>query len=72
MRVQTRDYMSYDELVGASAMRGFDVIDPFMPHGSKQQYLKSLTNSDWLYDTIGRYFDIQTFAPISILMQRVR
>jgi len=70
--VQTRDYMSYDELVGACAMRGFRVVDPYMPHGSKQQYLYSLTGSAWLYDNIGKYIDLESLSPISILLQRVK
>jgi 2-polyprenyl-3-methyl-5-hydroxy-6-metoxy-1,4-benzoquinol methylase len=68
-RVQLHDYLSYDEIIGAAGVRGFRVVDPFMPHGSKRQYLKTVTGSDWLHDNILRYFDVERFAPVSLLLQ---
>jgi 2-polyprenyl-3-methyl-5-hydroxy-6-metoxy-1,4-benzoquinol methylase len=69
-RVQTRDYISYDELIGASAMKGFSVVHATMPHDSPRQYLRVRTGSDWLYDNILQYFDSERFSPISILLRR--
>lgn len=69
-RVLTRDYLSYDELIGAALISGFEVISPFMPHGSKRQYLKILTGSDWLHDSVLENIDIERFSPISILLRK--
>lgn len=68
--VQTRDYISYDELIGAVAMKGFSVLNATMPHESARQYLRVCTGSDWLYDNILQYFDLERFSPISILLKR--
>ncbi len=69
-KIALRDYLSYDELIGAATIFDFQVIDPFMPHGSKHQYLRSLTKSDWLHDTILKYFDIERFSPIALLLRK--
>jgi 2-polyprenyl-3-methyl-5-hydroxy-6-metoxy-1,4-benzoquinol methylase len=68
--VQTRDYLSYDELIGAAQVSGFDIVSPFMPHGDKRQYLKMLTSSDWLHDNVLENVDVERYAPISLLLQR--
>jgi 2-polyprenyl-3-methyl-5-hydroxy-6-metoxy-1,4-benzoquinol methylase len=68
--VQVHDYLSYDEIIGAASISGFKVVNPFMPHITKQQMLRSLTGSDWLHDSILKNFDVERFAPISVLLQR--
>ena len=68
--VQVHDYLSYDELIGAAAVSGFEVVSPFMPHGDKKQMLKVLTGSDWLHDSLLHAIDIERFAPISLLLKR--
>jgi 2-polyprenyl-3-methyl-5-hydroxy-6-metoxy-1,4-benzoquinol methylase len=69
-RVQVRDYLSYDEIIGAASVSGFKVVNAFMPHLTKKQYLLSLTKSDWLHDAILDKFDVERFAPVSLLLQR--
>lgn len=68
--VQVHDYLSYDELIGAAAVSGFEVVSPFMPHGDKKQMLKVLTGSDWLHDAVLEHIDIERFAPISLLLKK--
>ena len=68
--VQTHDYLSYDELIGAAAISGLEVVSPFMPHGDKRQALRVLTGSDWLHDEVLKDVDIERFSPISILLRR--
>lgn len=70
--VQTRDYLSYDELFGAASVSGFEVLNSTMPHEDKKQSLRVLTGSDWLHDNILQYFDSERFSPISILWKRTR
>jgi 2-polyprenyl-3-methyl-5-hydroxy-6-metoxy-1,4-benzoquinol methylase len=69
-RVQVRDYLSYDEIIGAAFVSGFKMINPFMPHLTKKKYLNSKTGSDWLHDSILKNFDVERFAPVSVLLQR--
>jgi 2-polyprenyl-3-methyl-5-hydroxy-6-metoxy-1,4-benzoquinol methylase len=69
-RVQVRDYLSYDEIIGAASVSGLKMINPFMPHLTKKQYLNSRTGSDWLHDSILKNFDVERFAPVSVLLQR--
>lgn len=71
-RVDSHDYISYDELIGASAISGFEVISPFMPHGDKKQALRVLTGSDWLHDSVLKDIDVERFYPISILLRKKR
>ena len=68
--VQTRDYLSYDELFGAASVSGFGVLNSTMPHEDKKQSLRVLTGSDWLHDNILQYFDSERFSPISVLWKR--
>jgi 2-polyprenyl-3-methyl-5-hydroxy-6-metoxy-1,4-benzoquinol methylase len=68
--VQTRDYLSYDELFGAASVSGFEVLNSTMPHEDKRQSLRVLTGSDWLHDNILQYFDSERFSPISVLWKR--
>lgn len=68
--VQTRDYLSYDELFGAASVSGFEIVNSTMPHEDKRQSLRVLTGSDWLHDNILQYFDSERFSPISILLRR--
>jgi 2-polyprenyl-3-methyl-5-hydroxy-6-metoxy-1,4-benzoquinol methylase len=68
--VQTRDYLSYDELFGAASVSGFEVLNSTMPHEDKKQSLRVLTGSDWLHDSILQYFDSERFCPISVLWRR--
>jgi 2-polyprenyl-3-methyl-5-hydroxy-6-metoxy-1,4-benzoquinol methylase len=68
--VQVRDYLSYDEIIGAASVSGFKVVNAFMPHLTKKQYLLNLTKSDWLHDSILDKFDVERFAPVSVLLQR--
>jgi 2-polyprenyl-3-methyl-5-hydroxy-6-metoxy-1,4-benzoquinol methylase len=70
--VQTRDYLSYDELFGAASISGFEVLNSTMPHEDKRQSLRVLTGSDWLHDNVLQYFDSERFSPISILWKRTR
>jgi 2-polyprenyl-3-methyl-5-hydroxy-6-metoxy-1,4-benzoquinol methylase len=69
-RVDSHDYISYDELIGASAISGFEVVSPFMPHGDKKQALRVLTGSDWLHDSVLKDFDVERYYPISILLRK--
>lgn len=68
--VQTRDYLSYDELFGAASVSGVEVVNSTMPHEDKKQSLRVLTGSDWLHDNILQYFDSERFSPISVLWKR--
>lgn len=68
--VQTRDYLSYDELVGAASISGFEIVNPYMPHEDKRQALRVMTGSNWLHDTIIRHFDWERYAPISLLLRK--
>jgi 2-polyprenyl-3-methyl-5-hydroxy-6-metoxy-1,4-benzoquinol methylase len=68
--VQTRDYLSYDELFGAASVSGFELLNSTMPHENKKQSLRVLTGSDWLHDNILQYFDSERFSPISVLWKR--
>jgi 2-polyprenyl-3-methyl-5-hydroxy-6-metoxy-1,4-benzoquinol methylase len=68
--VQTRDYLSYDELFGAASVSGFELLNSTMPHENKKQSLRVLTGSDWLHDNILQYFDSERFTPISVLWKR--
>ena len=70
VRVQTHDYLSYDELIGAALISGFEIVSPFMPHGDKKQALRTLTGSDWLHDEVLKNMDIERYSPISLLLQR--
>jgi 2-polyprenyl-3-methyl-5-hydroxy-6-metoxy-1,4-benzoquinol methylase len=69
-KVITRDYISYDELLGAALVSGFDVVSPFMPHGDKRQFLFILTGSHWLHDEVLKDVDVERFAPIAILLRK--
>ena len=68
--VVAHDYMSYDEIVGGASVLGFEVVDPFMPHGSQKQFLRMTTGSDWLHETIGQYFDLASFSRVAVLLKR--
>jgi 2-polyprenyl-3-methyl-5-hydroxy-6-metoxy-1,4-benzoquinol methylase len=68
--VQTRDYLSYDELFGAASVSGFEILNSTMPHEDKRQSLRVLTGSDWLHDNILQYLDSERFSPISVLWKR--
>jgi 2-polyprenyl-3-methyl-5-hydroxy-6-metoxy-1,4-benzoquinol methylase len=68
--VQTRDYLSYDELLGAASVSGFEIINSTMPHEDKRQSLRVLTGNDWLHDNVLQYFDSERFSPISVLWRR--
>jgi 2-polyprenyl-3-methyl-5-hydroxy-6-metoxy-1,4-benzoquinol methylase len=68
--IQSHDYLSYDELIGAALISGFDVVSPFMPHGDKRQALRVLTGSDWLHDDVLRNIDVERFLPISLLLRK--
>jgi 2-polyprenyl-3-methyl-5-hydroxy-6-metoxy-1,4-benzoquinol methylase len=69
--VQTRDYLSYDELLGAAAISGFEIVNSSMPHEDHRQALRVLTGNDWLHDNVLQYFDLERFSPISVLFRRV-
>jgi hypothetical protein len=69
-RMQVRDCLSYDEIIGAASVSGLKMVNPFMPHLTKKQYLYSTTGSDWLPDSILKNFDVERFAPVSVLLQR--
>ncbi len=68
--VQTRDYLSYDALLGAASVSGFEVINSSMPHENHRQSLRVLTGNDWLFDNVLQYFDLERFSPISVLFRR--
>jgi len=69
-RVDLHDYLSYDEVVGAASVLGFDVVNSVIPHGTIRQSFYVLTQSHWFYDNIAQYFAAERFLPISILMQK--
>jgi 2-polyprenyl-3-methyl-5-hydroxy-6-metoxy-1,4-benzoquinol methylase len=69
-RVQVRDYLSYDEIIGAASVSGLKMVNAFMPHLTKKKYLYTRTGSDWLHDSILKNFDVERFAPVSVLLQR--
>ena len=68
--VQTRDYLSYDEIIGAAMVNDFKIVNSFMPHGTQAQYLRIVTGSDWLHESILQYFNIERFSPISLLLRK--
>jgi 2-polyprenyl-3-methyl-5-hydroxy-6-metoxy-1,4-benzoquinol methylase len=70
--VVTRDYISYDELIGAAMVSGFEIVSPFMPHGDKRQFLLMLTGSHWLHDEVLQHVDVERYAPISILLRKAK
>jgi 2-polyprenyl-3-methyl-5-hydroxy-6-metoxy-1,4-benzoquinol methylase len=68
--VQIHDYLTYDEIIGAAKVNGFEVVCPFMPHGDQRQYLRMVTGSDWLHEAILKHFPIERFSPVSLLLRR--
>lgn len=68
--ITIHDYLTYDEIVGAARVMGFEVVNPFMPYGTARSMLKVLTGSDWLYDNVAQYFDVERFLPVSVLLKR--
>lgn len=68
--INTRDYLSYDEIIGAAMVNDFEIVNAFMPHGTKATYLRTITGSDWLHDNILQYFDIERYSPVSLLLHK--
>lgn len=69
-RTDLHDYLSYDEIVGATQVLGLDVVNAVMPHGTARQRFLSMTGSHWLYDNIAQYFESERFMPVSALFQK--
>ena len=68
--VELHDYLSYDEIVGAAGIKGFTVVNPFMPHRDGRQYARVVTGSDWLYDAILKYIAFERFSPVALLLRK--
>jgi 2-polyprenyl-3-methyl-5-hydroxy-6-metoxy-1,4-benzoquinol methylase len=65
-------YLSYDEVLGALGVLGFEVVDSVIPHGTMRQLFRVMTGSDWFYETIAQHFEAERFLPISALFQKTR
>ena len=68
--IAIHDYLSYDEIAGAAAVMGFEVLNPFMPYDSARTLFSVLTGSDWFYENVGQFFDAEKFLPVSLLLRR--
>jgi 2-polyprenyl-3-methyl-5-hydroxy-6-metoxy-1,4-benzoquinol methylase len=68
--IQLHDYLSYDELVGAMKMMGFEAVNSDIPYGTPRNRFFSITGSHWLYDNIAQYFESERFMPVSALFQK--
>ncbi|HEX3917105.1 MAG TPA: methyltransferase domain-containing protein [Caulobacteraceae bacterium] len=70
--IDLHEYLTYDEIVGAAAVMGFEVRNAFMPHRDSRQFARAMTGSDWLYDEVLKYFAFEKFSPVALLLQKRR